>query len=314
VEPGPGGEAELLGLLLAHHEHGGGAVGDLRRVAGGDLAVGLERRLQVGERLDGGAGADALVLGDELGALDDVAGLLVEALLGDPDDLVVEAALLGGPLGPLLGLGPEGVELLAGQAPLVGDHLGRDPLRDEAGVGVAGEHPVAEGDRAGGHRGPHGGGGHDLDAGGDGDVVGTGDHALGGEVGRLLGRAALAIDRGGRHGLGEPGRQHGVAADVEALVPDLHDAAHDHVVDALGVELVALDELLQDLTGEVGGVPPRQLSVALAAGGADGVDDDGGGHGFAPQGSLDRTVKCGRGRHRSQPGPLGHNGGPRHTR
>ena len=61
VEAGPRGEAELVGLLLAHDQHGGGAVGDLRRVAGGDLAVGLERRLQLGERLDGRAGADALV-------------------------------------------------------------------------------------------------------------------------------------------------------------------------------------------------------------------------------------------------------------
>ena len=117
---------------------GGGAVGDLRRVAGGDLAVGLEGRLQVGERLDGGAGADALVGGDELVDLDDLAGLLVEALLGDRDDLVVEAALVGGLLGPLLALGAEGVEVLAGEAPLVGDHLGRDALRHEAAdVGVA---------------------------------------------------------------------------------------------------------------------------------------------------------------------------------
>ena len=156
------------------------------RVAGGDLAVGLEGRLQVGERLGGGAGADALVLGDELVALDDVAGLLVEALLGDPDDLVVEAALVGGPLGALLALGAEGVEVLAGDAPLVGDHLGRDALGHEARVGVAGEDLVAERDRAGRHRRAHRGGGHHLDAGGDGDVVGAGDHALGGEVGRLL--------------------------------------------------------------------------------------------------------------------------------
>ena len=79
VEPGPRAEAELVGLLLAHDQHGGGAVGDLRGVAGGDLAVGLERRLQVGERLDGGAGADALVGGDELVGLDDLARLAVEA-------------------------------------------------------------------------------------------------------------------------------------------------------------------------------------------------------------------------------------------
>ena len=37
VEAGPGLQAELGRLLLAHDQHGGGAVGDLRRVAGGDL-------------------------------------------------------------------------------------------------------------------------------------------------------------------------------------------------------------------------------------------------------------------------------------
>ena len=96
------------------------------------------------------------------------------------------------------------------------------------------------------------------------DVVGAGDHALGGEVGRLLRRAALAVDRGGRDRLGEAGGEHGVAADVEALVADLHDAAHDHVVDQRGVEVVALDERLEHLGGEVGRVPARQLPVALA--------------------------------------------------
>ncbi len=35
--------------------------------------------------------------------------------------------------GPLLGLGAEGVEVLAGEAPLVGDHVGADALRHEAG-------------------------------------------------------------------------------------------------------------------------------------------------------------------------------------
>jgi hypothetical protein len=145
---------------------------------------------------------------------------------------------------------------------------------------------VAEGDRAGGHGRAHGVLGHDLDAGGDRDVVGAGDHALGGEVGSLLRRAALAVDRGGRDRLGEPGGEDGVAADVQALVADLADAAHDHVVDQGGVEPVALHELLQHLTGEVGGVPAGELAVALAAGGADGVDDDCSGHGVAPRTHL----------------------------
>ena len=81
------------------------------------------------------------------------------------------------------------------------------------------------------------------------------------------------------HRLGEAGGQHGVAADVERLLADLHDAAHDHVVDQGRVEVVALDQGLQGLGAQVGGVPVAELPVALAPGGADCVDDDGVGHG-----------------------------------
>ena len=42
--------------------------------------------------------------------------------------------------------------------------------------------------------------------------------------------------------LGPAGGEHGVAADVERLGADLHDAAHDHVVDERRVEVVALDQ------------------------------------------------------------------------
>ena len=48
------------GLLLAHDEQGGRAVGDLRAVAGRHLAVLLERRLEAGQLLERGL-ADALV-------------------------------------------------------------------------------------------------------------------------------------------------------------------------------------------------------------------------------------------------------------
>src|SRR4051794_30856433 len=82
--------------------------------AGGDLAVGLERWLQVGQRLDGGAGPDALVDGVHLVGGDELTGLLVARLGLHGDDLVVEAALGGGPLGALLALGAEGIELVAG--------------------------------------------------------------------------------------------------------------------------------------------------------------------------------------------------------
>src|SRR3546814_3778407 len=62
-----GGEAELLGPLGGHHDHGGGAIGDLRRRAGGVHAVLTGDGLQGGELLEGGL-AQALVTADGVGA------------------------------------------------------------------------------------------------------------------------------------------------------------------------------------------------------------------------------------------------------
>ena len=65
-DPGPGREAELLGLLGGHEQHGGGAVGDLRGRAGGVHAVLAGDRLEGGELLERGL-AQALVAGDRVG-------------------------------------------------------------------------------------------------------------------------------------------------------------------------------------------------------------------------------------------------------
>ena len=267
MEAGPGPQPEGGGLLLAHDEGGGGPVGDLAGVAGGDLAVRLERRLEVGERLDGGALPDALVGADQLVGLGDGAGLLVAVERAHGDDLVVEASLGGGLGGPALALGREGVEVLAGQAPLVRDELGRDALGDEAAhVGVALVDPGAEreAELAVTDGGAHRHLAHDLDAGGHHDVGGAGDDGLGGEVGGLLGRPALAVDGGGGHGLGPAGGQHGVAADVDRLGAGLHHAPHDHVLDDAGIDAGSLGEGVEDLGRQVGGMPPGELAVALA--------------------------------------------------
>ena len=101
-------EPELLGLGLAHHDHRGGAVGDLRGRAGGDGAVLAERGAQLGQRLGGGVAADALVLRD-----DERVALALRDL--DRDDLVVEDTVLPGLGGALVGAGRELVLLLAGQ-------------------------------------------------------------------------------------------------------------------------------------------------------------------------------------------------------
>ena len=116
---------------------------------------------------------------------------------------------------------------------------------------------------------------HVLDAGRDHDVVRAGHHTLRREVRGLLRRTALPVDGGADRRLGEPGGERGVAGDVDALLADLHDATHDHVVDERGVEAVARDDLADHVRGEIDGVHVLELAVAASERRAYGVDDDG---------------------------------------
>ena len=202
-----------------------------------------------------------------LAGLDHLVRLAVEATLGHGHDLPLEATLGGGLLGAVLAERAERVELLARQVPLLGDELGRDALGHEAADGlVALHHRGAErrADVLHHHRRAHRHEAHDLDTRGDDDVVRAGDHALRGEVGRLLRRAALPVDRRSGHGLRPARGEHGVAPDVGALRADLHDATHDHVVDDAGVDARALGQRLERLGREVDGMPTRETTVALA--------------------------------------------------
>src|SRR6476659_1926736 len=65
VVAGMGPVSMVTGSTPASANAWKGAIGDRRRVAGGDDAVGLERGLELGQRLEAGVGADALV-GPEL--------------------------------------------------------------------------------------------------------------------------------------------------------------------------------------------------------------------------------------------------------
>ena len=51
-----------FGLLLAHDQHGGGAIAGLAAVAGGDAALGMEDGAQLAQCLDGRVAANALIL------------------------------------------------------------------------------------------------------------------------------------------------------------------------------------------------------------------------------------------------------------
>ena len=116
-------DAELLGLVGRHHDDGAAAVGDLRRVPGGDGAVLVEGGLERAERLGRRAGAHALVGVDQQ---------RVALALGHlhRDDLLGQAALLGGGRGLLVARGGEGVLALPGDADLVVVLLGGEAHGD----------------------------------------------------------------------------------------------------------------------------------------------------------------------------------------
>ncbi len=217
-------------------------------------------------------GPDALVAREERGAF------LARDL--HRDDLLLEAPLVGGTRSAQVRLEREAVVVLSRDVPLLGDELGRDPLRDEAApLLVAREHLGTERLAAGSERRAHRHPAHALDAGGDHDVVRAGDDALGREVRGLLGRAALTVDGRADCRFREPGSEGSVAANVHGLVPHLHNAAHDHVLDQFRVEARALDQSVQRERGEVDGMDVLERAVPPPLGGADGVDDDGRGHG-----------------------------------
>ena len=273
------GEAQLLGLGFAHDQHRRGSVGDLRRVAGGDattLLLAAERRLQLGQRLECGV-AQAFVGGHQRA---------VGTQQGQ--DLAVEPTLVGGAASEVLRACPEGVEVVAGEAPLVGDHLGGDALRHQAALGcVAGANFGAEGkaELAVGHCRTHWNSCHHFDAGRHHDVVGAGDDALCGEVSRLLAATALTVDGCAGHMLWPASGEHCVARNVDRLLANLHDAAHDHVVNEAGVDAGAFLQRPEGFARQVDRVPVLQLAVAATQRGANGVDDDGGGFGTRHCGS-----------------------------
>ena len=117
------------------------------------------------------------------------------------------------------------------------------------------------------------------------DVVGAGRDPLGGEVQRLFGRAALALDGHARDVLGPAGGQGRVAGDVRRLGADLADAPEDDVVDEARLErpaAVAVHEGFEAGGRQVDRVPAAQAAVAPPHRRAHRVDDDGPSHVVAP--------------------------------
>ena len=118
LDPGDGGQAQGLGLLGGHHQHGGGAVGNLRRGARGDrAALGIESRRQCGQAFQGGFRADGFIVLNQ-----GQRAVLVVTL--DGDDFAGELAFHRGLVGQLVGAQAQLVLRFAADAVHQGQVLG----------------------------------------------------------------------------------------------------------------------------------------------------------------------------------------------
>ena len=260
-------QPELLGDVLGGEQAGGRAVVEARGVAGGDVPVRAERRLQRAEPLEGGLRARRLVDGRDAPALLGRAG-------GHRYQLRADLAVGDG----------LGVLLLAGQRERVGALLGqvREPVVQVLGGGAHDQgglvdQLLAEEPRVGVGALTHRVAAHVLDAAGDGDVVGAEGDAAGGGGHRGHGAGAHAVDRVAGHRLRQPGEQRGGPAQGQALVADLRGGGDGHLVDALGGQRrVAAHQLADAADDEVVGarLGVDALRAGLAERGAHAVDED----------------------------------------
>ena len=251
-------EVQAAGCLFADDQHGGGAVADLRRVAGRHLPVGQKGRLEGGQCLGRGVASGRLV------DVEDDADVRIRQL--DGHHFALEASLVDRAQRAPVRLERERVQLLAGKVPLVRDHLGGDPLWDDL---PPFEQLVRQVAPARAHRHAR----HHLGPGGDDDVELAGpDRGRGVEV-PLHRRAALPVDGGATHGLRPTRDERDHPPHVPALLADLRDAAELDVLDLGRVEVLALDERIQDLAGELVAANRRERAVPLADWRADRIDD-----------------------------------------
>jgi hypothetical protein len=269
ADPGSGLEVVLTDGALGGDQQGGGAVGDLAGQGGGDPAT-LAQRLEPGHLLQGGVGARALVFAD--------------AVVGG--DLPGEVAVLDGAQRALVAGQGVALHLGAADVPLLGDHVGRPELGDLLGA-VAGPPADRADERVAGnghsHRGADRDHAHVLHAARDYEIRGAAEHGLGGEVHRLLGRAALPVHGDAGHRLGQARGQPGGAGDVAGLRPDRVHAAEHHVVDLLRIRVRAVEHGLDDVRAQVSRVRPGQAAAAAGDRRADGFDEVGLGHPCLPR-------------------------------
>jgi hypothetical protein len=209
---GEDGLAEGLGLGALHQQDGGGAVSQLRGVAGvRPVTVGQESGLDLLQRLECGTSADALVLCEN--------DLLLLAGLGvldgglDGSDLVVEPTSLLRDLGTAVGLSGVPVLALTRDVEVLANVLGclAHGLHAVPGLRVL-EDLVDEGALE-----PVAASGHALGTHGNTALDGANGDLVGNVLDSLETRRAEAVKRGARCGVGEAGGEHGGAHIVGSL-------------------------------------------------------------------------------------------------
>ena len=230
--------------------------------------------LQGAERLGRGARAHALVGVDQQ---------RVALALGDldRDDLLGQAALLGGRRGLLVARRRERVLALAGDADLLVVLLGGEAHGDVVeGVGQAVvHHGVDQGGVADPEAGPGAGQQvgrlcHGLHAAGHDDLGVTGADHLVGQVDGVEAREADLVDGVGRDRHRDAALHRGLAGRDLALAGQDH-LAHEHVVDLVGRHAGPPQRLGDGEAAQVHGREPRQRARQLPDGGPSPCDDDG---------------------------------------
>src|SRR5277367_3857781 len=256
-DAGPRPQPERLGLVFVHPQHGGRAVGDLRRRPR-SVDPALENRLELAQALQRGV-PQTLVLGDDVPVTGRLL-VLVEHRRLDAADLAVEAALGPRLLGLALRVEPELVDLLAGDAAALGDPLGGGELIGQVDVPRRGPQDAAV--RA--DVGAQADAAHRRDAGRDADVDGPRGDQAGDEAVGLLAATALAVHGHGAHVLGQPGDEPADSGDVVGLLAVLRHAAADDLFDVAGVDAGLLHKRLLCGAQQLGGVQSREPSGTLA--------------------------------------------------
>ena len=225
------------------------------------LAHHRERRLEAGERLDGRAGADELVV-VEHDVVVDVEHRDDASSRSGPRPARPRRAPASGRRRRRRRRGVKPSTVAIRSAPM--------PCGTKRRV-VVGLRVHRPGAAVGAHRHAR----HRLDAAGEDEVLPAGGDLLGGDVDGLQARGAEAVELDARDGVRQAGLDRGGLGDVRALVADRRHAAEHDVVDPVRIKAaVAASSLVHQPDHEVDrlGRVQRAVALALPARGADRVE------------------------------------------